>query len=84
MAKDNKDKPKDEMTVAEFMHWFTSEYDGRFLPGEATRTIDKLEGYCLAKKDSEEYIMLVSALGLLRNFDTLTRVMKDYAGYTKK
>lgn len=79
-----KNKSKEEMTVSEFMEWFTSEYDGRFLPGEATRAIDRLSGYCMAKKDSEEYSMLVSALELLRNFDTLTMVMKSYAGYTKK
>lgn len=78
-----KDKPIEEMTVKEFMHWFVSEYDGYYLPGEAARAIDRLSGYCMAKKEGEEYFMLIGVLELLKNFDTLTRVMKDSAGYTK-
>lgn len=66
-------------TIKDFMEWFISQYDGNYLPSDFDHTIDRLQGYCLAKKDSEEYFILASALDLLRSSQNFFRVSQHYS-----
>lgn len=65
-----------EMTVKEFMEWFTSEFDGYYLPADLDHTIDRLHGYCLAKKGDEDVFVLESALQHLREAQNLLSYLK--------
>jgi len=64
-------EPKD-MAIKEFMEWYVSEYDDNaLLPSDFAITINRLEGYTIAKKDAQEFYILNGALEDLktaRNF----------------
>ncbi len=74
-----------DTSIKEFMEWFVANYEGHWLPSDITKTLDRLEGYRLAKKDTEEHYVLASAVDLLRDFQTLLTATKRYADwkYTK-
>jgi len=79
------EKEVSEMTIKEFMEWFISEYENKhLLPSEYDHTIDRLEGYSLAKKDTDESFILESALELLREAQNFLRVIKQYSNWKYK
>lgn len=77
-------KPFEEMTVKEFMEWFVSEYEGHWLSSDYTLTINRLEGYRLAKKETEEHYIFASAVELLRDAQNLLRVVQERSKWKYK
>ncbi len=79
------EKKPEEMTIGEFMEWYFSEYENSYvLPSDYTRTIDRLTGYNLAKKDSDENYILESSVNLLRGAENFFRVVKQYTNWKIK
>jgi hypothetical protein len=74
----------DARTVKEFMEWFVSEYDGHWLPSDLNPTINRLEGFSLAKANSEEHYILSAALSDLRSFRTLLINIQQYSKWKYK
>lgn len=66
--------PTSKTPVKEFMEWFVSEYEGRYLPSELDPTIFRLDGYCTAK--GTEATIHRAALQHLRDFQTLLTALK--------
>ena len=73
-----------EKTIKEFMEWFVSEYDGHWLPPDITPVINRLEGYSLAKRGSDESFILESSLTMLREFRTLLERIKSETNWKYK
>jgi hypothetical protein len=73
-----------ERSLKEFMEWFVEEYDGNWIPSELDHTIDRLEGYCIAKDDSKEYFFLASSLEMLKNFKTILERIKSESNWKYK
>ena len=68
-------QPTSKTSVKEFMEWFVSEYDGRYLPADLDPTIFRLDGYCIAK--GTEATIHRAALQHLRDFKTLLECLKQ-------
>lgn len=75
-----------EMSIKDFMEWYVKEYDGHVLPGDYTRTIDRMAGYLAAKRggDAETESFLSSAVTLLQDAKNFFEVVKRYADWKYK
>jgi len=72
--------PNENTTIKDFMEWYVYNYpDNQYvLPSDYEKTADRLTGYALAKKNTEESYILDAAVSRLNTAMNFFRLIKQY------